>query len=303
MNRFFLDHGIRTDLSAKIGAMEHYDAPVGRVAPYFSQRFGVNPEATVLAGTGDNPATLLGCGGETVISLGSSYTVNGMSKAVTPSAEGEYNVFGYVPGTTMALSVITNGSKLHDHFLRRYLLHDMAGEIHPSDWEAYVRAGGPFRLTENEPLMLPYRQAESVPLRPGGIIRQGFDKADARTNIRALSVSQMLSLRLHSGHLSDPESICVVGGGAKNPFLMQLIADVFQSEVYNIHHADVAAPLGCAVSGARHVLDLSYEDAARRYVQKDETSVRLPDVEARSTVDRLLDRYRLLEEQGTDYTR
>ena len=44
--------------------------------------------------------------------------------------------------------------------------------------------------------MLPYRQSESVPLRPSGIIRQGFDEGNARTNIRALSVSQVLSLRL-----------------------------------------------------------------------------------------------------------
>jgi len=34
----------------------------------------VNPDAVVLAGTGDNPATLPGCGGRLVISLGSSYS-------------------------------------------------------------------------------------------------------------------------------------------------------------------------------------------------------------------------------------
>ena len=300
MNRFFLDRGIRTDLSSKIGAMDHYDALVGSVAPYFSQRYGVNPEAIVLTGTGDNPATLLGCGGETVISLGSSYTVNGMSKSVNPSSEGEYNVFGYIPGTSMALSVITNGGKLHDHFLRRYLLNDETAEITTSDWEAYVRAAGPSHLTEDEPLMLPYRQAESVPLRPRGIVRQGFDETDANTNIRALSVSQVLSLRLHSCHLSDPGSICVVGGGAKNPFLMRLIADVFQAEAYNIRHADFAAPLGCAVSGARHVLNVSYGEAARRYVQKDDTSVRFPDTDAPPKLIGLLDGYRLLEEDGTD---
>ena len=300
MNRFFLDRDIRTDLLTKIGVMDHYDATTGKIAPYFAQKYGVNPEAIVLTGTGDNPATLLGCGGETVISLGSSYTVNGMSKTLAPSLKGEYNIFGYIPGTTMALSVFTNGSKLHDHFLRRYLFHGTDEEITAGDWEAYVQAAGPFRLEEDEYLMLPYRQAESVPLRPSGILRQGFDEADAKTNIRALSVSQVLSLRLHSSHLSDPTSICVVGGGAKNPFLMQLIADVFRAEVYNIRHADFAAPLGCAVGGARQVRDISYEDAARRYVQKDEGSVRSPNPNAPMNVQRLLDRYRILEEEGRD---
>jgi xylulokinase len=300
MNRFLLDRGIRADVSAKIGSMDPYDAPVGRVGSYFAGKYGVHPEAIVLTGTGDNPATLLGCGGEKVISLGSSYTVNGISKTVTPSPTGEYNIFGYTPGAIMALSVITNGSKLHDNFLRRYLLHEGTGEIFPADWDAYVQATGPFQLTQDEPIMLPYRQAESVPLRPAGIVRQGFDERDAETNIRALSVSQILSLRLHSGLLSDPASICVVGGAAKNPFLMQLIADVFQADAYNIRRADFAAPLGCAVSGARHVLGLSYEDAAERYVQKDESSVRFPNPDAPAIVRRLLDRYRLLEEEGTD---
>jgi xylulokinase len=300
MGRYLLRGGAEADLPAIIGAMDHYDAPAGKVNRYFSEKYGVNPQATVLSGTGDNPATLLGCGGETVVSLGSSYTVNGVSRTVTPSPRGEYNVFGYTHGTSMALCVITNGTKLHDHFLRRYLLHDEAGEITPAHWDAYVQSGGPFHLAEDEPLMLPYRQAESVPLRPSGIIRQGFDEGDARTNIRALSVSQVLSLRLHSGHLSDPASICVVGGGAKNPFLMQLIADIFQAEAYNIPHAAFAAPLGCAVSAARHVLELSYEEAARRYLQKDDTSARLPNPGVLSTVTRLLDRYRLLEEKGTD---
>jgi hypothetical protein len=69
-------------------------------------------------------------------------------------------------------------------------------------------------------------------------------------------------------------------------------------DAYNIEHADVAAPLGCAVSGARQILDLSYRDAAHRYVQRDEESVRSADVGASSRVDRLLERYRRLEERG-----
>lgn len=300
MSRYLPNGAAEADLLAKIGAMNHYDAPAGQVNPYFSEKYGVNPAAIVLTGTGDNPATLLGCGSETVISLGSSYTVNGMSKSVTLSQHGEYNIFGYIPDRTMSLSVFTNGSKLHDLFLRRYLLHDITGEITPTDWEAYVHAGGPFQLHEDEHLMLPYRQAESVPLRPSGIVRQGFDEGDGNANIRALCISQVLSLRLHSSHLSEPASICVVGGGAKNAFLMQLIADVFQAEAYNIRHADFAAPLGCAVSGARHVQDLSYQDAAVQYAQRDEASVRSPNPGASPTVRRLLDRYRLLEEEGTD---
>jgi xylulokinase len=62
----------------KLGEMAHFDTPVGKISPYFAKKYGINPDALVLAGTGDNPATLLGCGGRTVISLGSSYTINGV---------------------------------------------------------------------------------------------------------------------------------------------------------------------------------------------------------------------------------
>ncbi len=299
MNRYLKDAGIHSDLAARIGGMNHYDEPAGTICPYFTQKYGVYPQAIVLTGTGDNPATLLGCGSETVISLGSSYTVNGVSQTVTPSPKGEYNIFGYIPGTVMALSVFTNGSKVHDHFLRRYLLQGRTGEITDQDWESYVRSAGPTRLEADDPLMLPYLQAESVPLKPSGVVRQGFREEDAHANIRALSISQILSLRLHSTHLSDAGSICVVGGGARNPFQMQLIADIFQARAYNIRHADFAAPLGCAVSGARKVLDLTYQDAADRYVQRDGASVRVPDADALPKVKRLLDRYTRLESTGS----
>ncbi len=149
-------------------------------------------------------------------------------------------------------------------------------------------------------MLLPYRQAESVPLRPAGILRQGFGERDADTNIRALCISQILSLRLHSTHLRETASICVVGGGAKNRFLMQLIADVFQARAYKIHHGGFAAPLGCAISAARMVMNLSYREAAQRYVQRDDASVRIPHREAPSTVQHLLRRYRKLEALGSD---
>jgi xylulokinase len=296
MEGYFRACGIQANLADKIGAIDHYDAPAGRIHRYFAEKYRIHPEALVLLGTGDNPATLLGCGSETVISLGSSYTLNGVCKNVIPSPSGEYNIFGYTPGTTMALSVFTNGSKLHDQFMKRYILQANTEESSAEHWEAYVRAAGPFRLEEDERLMLPYGQAESVPLRDKGIVRDGFDEKDAGVNIRALCISQVLSLRLHSNHLDHVTSICAVGGASKNPFLMQLIADVFQLETYNIHHADFAAPLGCAVSGARKVLDISYRDAARRYVQIDRGSTRTPDVDASPKVRRLLDRYRQLEE-------
>lgn len=294
------DHGVEAPLETKIGAINPYDSHVGTINSYFVEKYGVAPEAIVLTGTGDNPATLLGCGGQTVISLGSSYTVNGVMRDVTPSTTGEYNVFGYIRKTAMALSVITNGGKVHEYFLRKYIVSSDDQEIKKVDWEDYVTAAGDSLLSENEKLMLPYLQDESVPLRGKGIVRDDFYEDDVHGNVRALVISQVLSLKLHSTHLSDVDSICIAGGGAANRFMMQLISDIFKTETYIIKHADFAAPLGCAISGARAFLNISYKEAIKRFVQKERSSFLYPIKENLPKVDPLIDRYRVLErEAGT----
>ena len=287
--------GIADSLTSKLGSMTHYDAPAGTISPYWVQKFGVNPSALVLTGTGDNPATLLGCGGQMVISLGSSYTVNGVLESIVPSRTDEFNIFGYTRSKAMALSVITNGTKLHDHFLQRYL--GLAENEKPvsADWQKYEQMVGTRKLSPNENLMLPYLLDESVPRRPMGIVRDGFSAADAEKNIRALHVSQILSLKMHAGHLGTVDKLCVVGGGAKNKVLMQWLADAFNAETYSITHADVAAPFGCAISGAATMLKKSYSVTTEQWVQKDETTICSPNLDNHTIISQLLERYKQLE--------
>jgi len=283
------------DIASRIGKIDHYDAPVGKVSPYFAKKYGVSPEAVVLAGTGDNPATLLGCGGQTVISLGSSYTVNGVMQRPAPSPTGEYNVFGYTKGNAMALSVMTNGGKLHETFLRKYILRSDDKPLGKADWEAYRKVSGEPRLSADEKLMLPYLMDECVPLCRAGIVRQGFPEDDATANIRSLYVSQALAVKLHSTHLSKIGSFCVVAGGSKDPFLRQILTDLFNAESFIIQNSDFAAPLGCAISGAKHALNISYEQAAESFVVKDKQSVLRPIKENVAIAGLLLERYRQLE--------
>ena len=282
-------------LRKRLGEMVHYDTVLGPMAPYFVRRYGMNPGAVVLAGTGDNPATLLGCGGRAVVSLGSSYTVNGVMKEIVPSATGEYNVFGYTPGNAMALTVFTNGAKVHEFFLDKYIPKGTSGGGTDERWEAYVSTAGQRLLREDERLMLPYLMDESVPLRPAGVVRDGFSDRDAPVNIRSLHVSQALSLRLHSGHLSRTPTLCVVGGASQNRFLRQMIADVFDADTYSIRHAGFAAALGCAISGARELLHITYDEAARSFVPLDRASSVRPVEENRHAVKALLNRYEALE--------
>lgn len=295
---YLYNHGISFSLHDRLGEMAHYDTVLGTVSHYFVERYGVNSEAIVLVGTGDNPATLLGCGGKTVISLGSSYTVNGEMQEIIPSPTGEYNIFGYIPGKAIALTVFTNGAKVHEFFLEKYIAMKDLGSAAKKEWESYVGAAGESIISDNEKLMLPYLLDESVPRQSRGIVRDGFDDRDAEANIRALHISQALSLRLHSNHLNYAGALCVVGGGSKNRFLRQIIADVFDASVYTIRHADFAAAFGCAISGAKTLLDVSYEEAASRFIQVDGASLVDPLQENKTAIQALLCKYAALEKSA-----
>jgi len=298
-DRYLRRLGLESPIRGRLGEIANYDTVLGFISPYFSKKYGICSEAIVLAGTGDNPATLLGCGGHTMVSLGSSYTVNGVMEDITPSSIGGYNVFGYIPGSAMALTVFTNGAKVHEYFMEQYAQRIRFTKEVEKDWEAYVSAAGEAILNDNEKLMLPYLLDESVPIRPRGIIRDGFEERDGNFNIRALHISQALSLRLHSLHLSHTDEICVVGGAAGNRFLRQLIADVFEARTYTIKHAGFAACLGCAISGAKVLLQIPYEEAANRYVQADKTSQMGSLRENKSAIRTLLHRYEELERSTT----
>jgi xylulokinase len=295
MDRYLEQAGLKTPLSPKLGKMDHYDAAAGTINPYFTEKYGIAPDTVILTGTGDNPATLLGCGGNIVVSLGSSYTVNGVMEKIVPSKNGEYNVFGYTKGTAMALSVITNGGKVQDHFLREYVLKNEERSPDITDWKKFINLAGDPLLSCDEKLLLPYLLDESVPLRKKGIVRDNFPAHLAGVNVRALILSQVLSLRLHSDHLGEVKELCVVGGGARNSMMMQWIADAFDAETYTIENPAVAAPLGCAISAAAEAINISYKEAAKNFVRKDPSSVRKPIPENVKTMHGLVQRYNEFE--------
>lgn len=283
--------GVQQGLYEKLGQMTHYDAAVGRVANYFVEKYGVNPNAVVLAGTGDNPATLLGAGGGLVLSLGSSYTLNGMQSKVMPS-NGEDNVFGFIPGKSMSLVCFTNGGKLHEEFLRRYLKISKK-KLTTQEWadyEAFAERG-----SRNEHLMLPYQFAESVPVAPVGVVRDGFDDENAVINIAALYLSQMAAVRNHSRHMQIPSEICMVGGAGESIIARRITANMFNRKTYNIKDSKFAAPLGCAIAAMRYALGISYEEAIERFVQKEPKSVISPTEQEVERMKGVTKRYEQLE--------
>ncbi len=87
-----------------------------------------------------------------------------------------------------------------------------------------------------------------------------------------------------------------MAGGSKDLFFRQIITDLFNAESFIIENSDFAAPLGCAISGAKHALGVSYDQAADMFVIKDKASVMKPIPANVAVGAKLLERYKKLEE-------
>ena len=107
---------------------------VGRIAPCFVSRYGLPASAQVVAGSGDNPCSLVGVGvrepGEAVLSLGTSDTYFGLLREVVVDPEANGHVFIAPSGHPMSLICFRNGS------LAREAVRDRFG----FDWSGFDAA-------------------------------------------------------------------------------------------------------------------------------------------------------------------
>ena len=218
---------------------------VGPVAPYFVSRYGLPASVQVVAGSGDNPCSLVGVGvrepGEAVLSLGTSDTYFGLLKEVAVDPEANGHVFVAPSGHPMSLICFRNGSLAREAVRDRYEL----------DWpgfDAALRATPP---GNDGMMMLPWFEPEIVPrvARPrvhrlGGL---RDEPEQAAGNCRAVVEGQFLSMRLNSAWMATrPRRLVATGGGAQNRELLQIAADVLGCRVESLEVSDGAA-LGAAL--------------------------------------------------------
>jgi xylulokinase len=228
-------------LDAKRPHLQHSSAPIGVLAPYWQQRYGL-PEALLIPWTGDNPSSLIGAGlvheGDMGISLGTSDTVFGPVDGV-PDNPGGANVFGSPAGGYMLLVCFRNGSLAREHIRDSYAM----------SWEGFSRALAMTPPGNHGAIMLPWVDAEITPtVSSNGVRRFGLSNEDAPANVRALVEGQMMAMANHWSALSRRPvgRIRATGGASGNTEILQVMADVFGADVYPAA-ATSAASLGGAL--------------------------------------------------------
>ena len=254
-------------------------AVVGTLAPYWQHRYGY-PPARVIAWSGDNPCSLIGTGlvreGVIAVSMGTSDTVFGLMNDARVDDSGTGHVFGSPTGAFMGLTVFQNGS------LARERVRESLG----MSWAEFSRA-----LAETPPtaggVLLPWFEPEITPRvsTPGA---RRYVTSDGGPGVaRALIESQQIAMSLHSSWMGvRVHTIHATGGASANREILQVMADVFGADVYQLEVANSAA-LGAALRAAhadasadgRHE---SWSEVVRGFAEPVASSLIKPDVERHS---------------------
>lgn len=223
---------------------------VGRILPDIAQRLGINTDAIVSSGGGDNMMGAIGTGniqpGAITMSLGSSGTVYAYSDEARVSEQASVATFcsssgGWLPLIcTMNLTNATSAIR----------------ELFEMDIDAFNRAITAAPIGSAGVSMLPFLNGERVPALPqatGSIL--GLDSTNLnRENLcRAVVEGTTFGLRYGLDLLRDSgirsEKIRLIGGGAKSAVWRQIVADIMDTPVICAEYGEAAA-LGAAIQAA-----------------------------------------------------
>lgn len=241
-------------------------AIVGTLSPYWIARYGF-PAAQVVAWSGDNPCSLVGAGlvseRHLGISLGTSDTVFAFSRGL-PDPSFASHVFGSPTGGYMGLVCFSNGSLAREAVRDAYFSSTagvgptLRSGVCEGAWEGFSRALRETPAGNHGAMMLPWFEPEITPrVAVAGVRRSGLDPADANANVRAVVEAQMMAMANHSEGLTGGRCARIVaaGGASANREILQVMADVFDAEVFRSAGGN-AACLGAALR-AFHAHELS----------------------------------------------
>lgn len=212
------------------------------LAPHFA-KYGLRPGIPVVPFTGDNPASLVGCGAEkpgcAVISLGTSDTFFAAMPAFRTDPDGFGHVFGNPCGGFMSLACFKNGS----------LARDRVREECGVDWRFFDETA--FGLTppgNGGRRAFPYFETEITPKHDATGVESNFDwdAASPEVKIRAVVEGQIANMRERTRWIGDFKTIFVTGGASRSKGICSVIGDIFGAEVRTLDATDSAA-----IGGAR----------------------------------------------------
>jgi xylulokinase len=221
------------------------------------------------------------------VSLGTSDVIFGLMREPRVDPNGAGHVFGAATGDFMSLTVFKNGS------LARERIRDAYG----LDWDGFSRLLLQTPAGNNGRVLLPWFEPEITPavVAPGEH-RYRLDPGDAASNVRAVVEAQMMAMALHSRWMGvEIDTIYATGGASANRAVLQVMADVFGAEVYQMEVGNSAA-LGAALRAFHADVradgrELSWDEVIDGFVSPVEASRVTPEPERHAAYRALLPIY------------
>ena len=219
----------------------------------------LSPSTLIVSSSGDNLCTVAGLAlreGDLAISLGTSDVIIGISRMMPPPSESCHTFINPCdPDTFVSIICASNGALSRNRLCEKYAGNDWA-RFDKLVMEAPAGNGGKIGIYCDIP--------ETVPSIPKtGIYRYDCEngtEVDSEflpaAECRAILESRALSFKLRAQSCGLTASNGVVnriictGGGANSPIVLQILADVFQCEVFVPEGVSNGAALGAAVRAA-----------------------------------------------------
>ncbi|WP_395602591.1 xylulokinase [Pseudomonas sp. A1230] len=269
---------------------------VGTILPAIAEHLGINRNALVSSGGGDNMMGAIGTGniqpGAITMSLGSSGTVYAYADAPKVSADASVATFcsssgGWLPLIcTMNLTNATGAIR----------------ELFELDLDQFNTLVAQAPIGAEGVCMLPFLNGERVPALPhatGSLHGLTLDNLTQANLCRAAIEGTTFGLRYgldllrHNGLQS--RSICLIGGGSKSAVWRQIVADIMDTPVICTEQSEAAA-LGAAIQAAwckswSNGHEDTLADLCQRCVKLDLSSETLPNAANVAAFQQAYERY------------
>ncbi|MEN2394206.1 xylulokinase [Pseudomonas halotolerans] len=252
--------------------------PVGRILPAVAAHLGINPDAVVASGGGDNMMGAIGTGniqpGVITMSLGSSGTV--YAYAAEPAVSAQPSVATFCSSSGGWLPLICTMNLTNATGVMRELLE--------LDIEAFNALVATAPIGAEGVCMLPFLNGERVPALPHatgsllGLTTTNLTRPNlCRAVVEGTTFGLRYGLDLLRANGLEAQSIRLIGGGSKSPIWRQIVADIMDTTVICTEQSEAAA-LGAAIQAAwcHSGSPDSLADLCERCVKLDPTSETRP---------------------------
>ncbi|CRM40644.1 xylulokinase [Pseudomonas sp. FH4] len=278
-------------LEAALPPLIEANQALGSILPAVAERLGINPNAIVSSGGGDNMMGAIGTGniapGVITMSLGSSGTVYAFAEQPNVSVQASVATFCSSSGGWLPLICTMN-------------LTNATGvirELFELDLVAFNALVAQAPIGAEGVSMLPFLNGERVPALPHatgslhGLTMTNLTRGNlcrAVVEGTTFGLRQGLDLLRETGLHS--QSIRLIGGGSKSPVWRQMVADIMDTEVVCTEQSEAAA-LGAAIQAAWCQSGESLEALCARCVSVDPASRTQPVAASVAAYQQAYERY------------